>query len=111
MDATIYLIIFGIIVAAGFSGVLSSLNRIANLLESLRRDLGPLAEEARKRETRARESQIEDFLALNDANEAGKRDMSMEEYRKLQAKAEAAGLTIEEYEAKEAKRVENPTHT
>lgn len=112
MDAiAVYLIIFGMLVAAGFSGVLSLLNRIAKLIESLQKDLGPLAEQARKRETRARDAQIEDFLAHRDANEAGRRDMTMDEYRKLQAKAEVAGLTIEEYEAREAKRTENSPHT
>jgi|GEM_PF-1094428 hypothetical protein len=111
MDATIYLIIFGMLVAAGFSGVLSLLNRIANLLESLQKDLGPLAEEARKREKEARDARMEDIIAFGDANEASSRGLTMDEYRELEAKAEAAGLTVQEYEANEAKRTEDTPHT
>lgn len=57
MNLTVYLILFGMLVLAGFSTVVSALNRIANLLDSLRNDLKPLTDEARKREHEDREAQ------------------------------------------------------
>ena len=57
MSPTVYLILFGMLVAAGFSTVVSRLNHIADLLDSLRSDLKPLAEEARERERQAQKSQ------------------------------------------------------
>jgi hypothetical protein len=108
MEATYWLFV---VLIAGFLSIGYGMNHVMRLLERISDDLRPLADQARKREKQARESRMEDLAALSDANEAGKRDMTMDEYRKLEAKAEAAGLTVEEYEAKEAKRTENTPHT
>jgi hypothetical protein len=57
MSPTVYLILFGMLVLAGFSTVVSRLNHIADSLDSLRSDLKPLAEEARERQHEAQRVQ------------------------------------------------------
>jgi chromosome segregation ATPase len=61
MSPTVYieLILFvtWLLLAGGFSSVVSKLNHIADSLDSLRSDLKPLAEEARERERQAQKSQ------------------------------------------------------
>ena len=46
-----YVLILWIIVAVGFAGVINRLNHIVELLDSLRRDLRPHTEEAKRRPT------------------------------------------------------------
>jgi hypothetical protein len=108
MEATYWLFV---VLIAGFLSIGYGMNHVMRLLEKISDDLRPLADEARKRERDAREARMDDIRAFGDANEAGRRDMTMDEYRKLEAKAEAAGLTVEEYEAKEANRTEKSRHT
>jgi hypothetical protein len=106
MNLTICLILFGILVLAGAAGLSRIISALAivtsnqcviiDLLTNLLKDLGPLMREACKREREASAARLEEEL---------------NEYRKLQAKAEAVGLTVEEYKASEAKHTEAAPHS
>lgn len=111
MSLTFWIILLGILilcgfgtVARGFQRILSALYLIVDGLAEIYKLLKPIAEEARKRERAPSRISFADRMASIEADNAEERGLTVDEYRDLVSKAATAGMTVEEYEAKEGKR-------